>query len=312
MTTTDAAEGAGALYAELPYPDDGVVRTTTARILEKVLARHGRRAAGSTIGDFGCGTGEVTLGFARRFPDARVTGFDVNPPSLDRARALAERIGAGVTFDRLDLTAPFPASVGPFDIVCCNGVLHHLPEPRVGFENLRGVVADDGLLLCSLYSVMGRWDDLAVRELLDAAIPEVTRFEERTALLRALRLGSKHTLRGFLRNLDARRRFGPPIVLDEIVRVQLNRKQLTHESDRHSNPCEHLYRFDELERLLTETGWELQGLAPGGGLPTSLDEHTDDPSTRAELESLDHAVLFDYFAYRYRTNMFTLVAAPHT
>jgi hypothetical protein len=176
-------------------------------------------------------------------------------------------------------------------------------------RELRRVVAPSGLLLGSVYSLFGRWDDRAIRELLDRAV-EDDQFELRHELLGAMELGSKHRLAGFLSQATRRFRYGPPVVFSELARVYFKRDQLTHSADTYSNPCEHLYRFDELAAMLESTGWELLGLAPGAGLPTSIDEHTRDDKQRRALAAIPEPVLFDYFAYRHRTWLFTVVARP--
>src|SRR3954451_10909953 len=38
--------------------------------------------------DLGCGPGELTLGLAQRWPEARIVGVDSSPEMLDRARRL--------------------------------------------------------------------------------------------------------------------------------------------------------------------------------------------------------------------------------
>src|SRR5689334_22298359 len=82
------------LYTELPYPADGVVRTTNARILKAGIKAHFSHllARGRLrIVDVGCGTGENTVGLATLFPQAEIVGVDINPASLELASGLASR-----------------------------------------------------------------------------------------------------------------------------------------------------------------------------------------------------------------------------
>jgi trans-aconitate 2-methyltransferase len=52
-----------------------------------LLARVDADAPGLVV-DLGCGPGELTLGLAERWPDARIIGVDSSPEMLDRAREL--------------------------------------------------------------------------------------------------------------------------------------------------------------------------------------------------------------------------------
>ena len=55
-------------------------------------------AAGGTVADVGCGHGASVVVLAQTFPNARITGFDFHPPSIETARLRAEEAGV----DRAD------------------------------------------------------------------------------------------------------------------------------------------------------------------------------------------------------------------
>jgi trans-aconitate 2-methyltransferase len=67
-----------------------------AELLARVFAGdHGRVTAPAEIVDLGCGSGELTLELAERWPEARVTGVDSSPQMLQAAREmLQDRWGA--------------------------------------------------------------------------------------------------------------------------------------------------------------------------------------------------------------------------
>lgn len=310
-----------ALYVPLPYPADGVVRTTSARILREGLKSRAPELLnkpGLRIADAGCGTGEATAGIARLFPNASVVGIDINPASLELARGLVAKTGLNLTFVQCDICEPLDDALQAagvlrererFDLVTSMGVLHHLSDPAAGFANVRRIIRDDGLFQVYVYSRTGRREVLEVREFLDRAFPSAS-FEERAKAVRALRLSRKHTLLDGLQTLRRRLRFGPPLRLWEIVRVALRRNRLTHVSDTFSNPCEQSFLFDELLTIFARTGWKFDGLAKRGGLPTSAEEHTSDARALSVLGALPPAVLYDALAFHYRAAGFTFFLRP--
>ena len=88
-----------------------------------------RPRPGMTCVDLGCGTGAFTRRL-RRF-NLIVTGVDISPLSIERARALGG--AAYVVGDICD--CPLPAD--SYDFVVMSGVLHHLPDPGTRVRSLR-------------------------------------------------------------------------------------------------------------------------------------------------------------------------------
>jgi len=72
--------------------------------------------------DVGCGTGGLASALAR--PDRQITGIDLSPEMIRRARARASGI-AGVAFEVGDLMTWLPASQ-PFDAIVSVAALHHV------------------------------------------------------------------------------------------------------------------------------------------------------------------------------------------
>ncbi len=78
---------------------------------------------GQRVLDFACGAGVTAAFLAQR--GALVTGIDISPASIERARELAERIGLSIDFLAGELTpATFPP--GSFDAVAGHYALHHV------------------------------------------------------------------------------------------------------------------------------------------------------------------------------------------
>jgi len=105
---------------------DALVRWTTREAVFKdaLLAQLGR-APGGRLLDVGCGTATLSIELARRFPEARVVGFDADGAALAIARAKAA--GARVRIDLEQAFAdrmPFPS--GSFDAAVSSLFFHHL------------------------------------------------------------------------------------------------------------------------------------------------------------------------------------------
>ena len=95
--------------------------------------------------DLATGTGDLALGFARRFPRARVTGLDLTPAMLAIARRRIARAGcaARVAFMEGDATRlPFPD--GAFDTVTCAFGFRNFPDPAAALAETARVLVQIG------------------------------------------------------------------------------------------------------------------------------------------------------------------------
>ena len=73
--------------------------------------------------DFGCGSGRVCIALAKAFPEASISGVDVDAGSIGRAQEAAKREGVQVDF-RVGDPAP-----GAYDLVTLCDCLHDLAAP---------------------------------------------------------------------------------------------------------------------------------------------------------------------------------------
>ena len=94
------------------------------------LLKEAGREAGEVL-DFGCGTGNGLLHAMTWLMPTRLHGADVSAASL----RLAEERHPGVDFH-----GPADLPAGGFDLVYCNGVVHHVPS-EVRMEMFREVFA---------------------------------------------------------------------------------------------------------------------------------------------------------------------------
>lgn len=107
-------------------------------IADELIAR--LRLSGGAILDVGTGLGSLALAFAERLPESRVYGIDISPQMLEAARAAAQGKGLNnVQFlcgDAQQIV--FPDNF--FDLVVSFGVLHHLPDLRRAFSEIKRVL----------------------------------------------------------------------------------------------------------------------------------------------------------------------------
>lgn len=163
MASADAATEVGRkvrrFYEEWSFPgyED---YDTPAELAEK--ARKGIYARlldeqlplGIRVLDAGCGTGQLAtfLSLTHR----TVLGIDFSGGSLRKGNAFRKRYALGnVQFAQMNLF-DLGLREESFDVVCCNGVLHHTADARRGFDLLCRVLKPGGYFVVGLYNTYGR------------------------------------------------------------------------------------------------------------------------------------------------------------
>lgn len=104
---------------------------------------------GARIADVACGGGWSTLAVARAYPHAIVDGIDLDPGSIELARAnlaaTAPELAHRVTFAVRD--AADPELDGRFDLAMILEAVHDLSRPTDVLGSVRGLLAPGGALL---------------------------------------------------------------------------------------------------------------------------------------------------------------------
>jgi arsenite methyltransferase len=106
---------------------------------------HGRLAPGERVLDLGCGAGTDSLVAAQMVgPEGRVTGIDMTPAMLAKARAAAAEMGA-TNIEFLESEAEqLPFADDSYDVVVSNGVIDLIPDKDAVFAEIHRVLRPGG------------------------------------------------------------------------------------------------------------------------------------------------------------------------
>jgi tetratricopeptide (TPR) repeat protein/2-polyprenyl-3-methyl-5-hydroxy-6-metoxy-1,4-benzoquinol methylase len=149
-------------YEENPYPRwSAAGPPAQPAILDTCEPEH--------IGDVliaGCGTGLVTLEFARQAPQAHFLAIDLSRASIAYAKRMAQTLGVtNVEFAQADIME-LGAIAREFDVIETSGVLHHLADPWAGWKVLLSLLRPTGVMQVGLYSELARQNIVAARALI--------------------------------------------------------------------------------------------------------------------------------------------------
>lgn len=141
-------ESASDYFGSMVESYDSLIRRCVPRyeeMLERLVGYLPRSA--SSVLELGCGTGNLSLALAARYPGARLTFVDAAPEMIELTRArLAERHSedaARFSFicDRFESLG---ADAGAFDLVTSSISLHHVEGKAKLYARVRSLVSDGG------------------------------------------------------------------------------------------------------------------------------------------------------------------------
>jgi arsenite methyltransferase len=105
----------------------------------------GRLEPGERVLDVGCGAGTDSLVAAQMVaPDGRVTGLDMTPEMLAKARESAAAIGLDKTTFVEGEAEQLPFEPESFDVVVSNGVIDLVPDKEAVFSEILRVLRPGG------------------------------------------------------------------------------------------------------------------------------------------------------------------------
>jgi SAM-dependent methyltransferase len=189
-----------------------------------------------------------------------------------------------VQFLRRDLLAPLD-DLGPFDIICCIGTLHHLPDPAIGLSNLCDAGRPGTTLVGMVYGRFGRsvWFD--VRDAFRHLAPRAATRQDALDQVAALRWGRNFGAWHYANELRSRHRFGPRVPVIESVRRVLAGRNAAYQADAFTHEVEQSFTWAELSALASSAGWTLEGWPERSGMPDRPDQLFTEP-TASDVRSL--------------------------
>jgi SAM-dependent methyltransferase len=251
----DGARAFGAKLRPRRAAANGASRTILQKSLKRVMTGLGIERPIAQILDAGCGPGELAASFARQDATYHVTGADLTP---DHIRVCRERFGAipNLRFIECDLTDGQAlrenlAVPGGYDVISSIGVLHHLPEPRRGLENLAPLLHREGVFFIYLYDKFARFLAHTLRDVVFA-------FGEDLSPADRVRLAK--AILGYATRQDRYRQ-----LRDEAMLAQHDASI----ADTFCHPLEQIYSVRDAAALLGEVGLDIIGFFDMGGFGSS-------------------------------------------
>ena len=109
-------------------------------------------APSGAVLDLACGTGVVARVLRERFgPEAWITGVDISESMIAAARTLCQKLPG-----RFDWHAApahdMPLETASFGVCFCQQGIQYFPDERAALAEVRRVLADDGLLVVTVWS----------------------------------------------------------------------------------------------------------------------------------------------------------------
>jgi glycine/sarcosine N-methyltransferase len=139
-------------HYDLIFEDWNAAIERQSETLSSVLLQQSDIAPGSRILDCGCGIGTQALGLANH--GFRVSGFDISPNAIVRARQEASQRGLDIAFSVADMRELGAVAGDPFDaVICMDNVLPHLEsedDVRLAATQIHARLARGGKFLASI------------------------------------------------------------------------------------------------------------------------------------------------------------------
>ncbi|HYY57744.1 MAG TPA: class I SAM-dependent methyltransferase, partial [Pyrinomonadaceae bacterium] len=147
MKTLDETT-ASRYFGEMADSYDSLIRRAVPRYDEMLsrLVDYLPPSANAVL-ELGCGTGNLSLALAERYPAASLTFLDAAPEMLETTRARLEGRHGGVLASARFVEATFEKigpELGSFDLVVSSISLHHVRDKAALYRNIHALLAPGG------------------------------------------------------------------------------------------------------------------------------------------------------------------------
>ncbi len=188
----------------------------------------------------GCGTQQALM-WALSNPDAQIYATDISRRTLDIAGNFAQQLNLmNLKLEQEDLASSRFSK--RFDLVVCTGVLHHLPDPTVGLQNLREAIKTSGAIILMVYNRILREPFAMFRDILSLFQQDEQDIDRRYEMACWL-----------LENIISSQQCKPP-GLDALELIWQHRHERALLADALLHPHEVTYDIDDLLSLLKKAG----------------------------------------------------------
>lgn len=100
----------------------------------------------TSVLDVGCAYGHYSIRIAKKYPNSKVKGLDINEEQLNVGRVVKRKFGLkNLTFERTDVCDA--SIIKKHDLVLLLQVIEHLKDDRTALEEIRKIVSDNGYLI---------------------------------------------------------------------------------------------------------------------------------------------------------------------
>jgi SAM-dependent methyltransferase len=177
----DAEQAAAYAFADFEEPHSRFIELFRDTFPAEVVA--------GAVLDLGCGPGDITIRFARAFPECVVHGVDGAAAMLAHGRSRLAREGLDEQVQLIEGYLPGASlPLSGYDAVISNSLLHHLRDPMVLWHTLKAYAKPGAqVFIMDLLRPAGREQAQALVDEYAANEPEVLRHDFFHSLLAAYR-----------------------------------------------------------------------------------------------------------------------------
>ncbi|MBW7911337.1 MAG: methyltransferase domain-containing protein [Alphaproteobacteria bacterium] len=215
----------------------------------------------------GCGTGYESAFVALMLPKADVLAFDLSRLSLAYAIARAQDLNMKqITFAHGDILR-MGERADRYDYIRSSGVLHHMEDPRAGWQVLCSILKPRGLMRIALYSEYARQDVVAARKVIAEKGFKAT----------------AESMREFRRQVDT---LLPPDICASL-RKRGDFYQMSMLCDLLFHVQEHRFTLPQLAEMLSSLGLEFLGFSLPAGAAEAFREMHGPSADDKDLQKWD-------------------------